>query len=210
MLDVLALRRLRAAGAAACVAALLGTACAPAPSRPREVLAGYLRWIGRDPARTLELLAPEFHARHGLRVADLRDVLWGGWQVPGAAEPPAAAAGAGLSPEARLESGRLAWLFVQRARPLRDARFRTKLLEQDWRETTGSVLLRVQSGRGRPFQQRFAFARRDAGSAWRILGIEQQDVDATNALAAFAAYPSLANLERIQQAAGGGGAGPPR
>ncbi len=207
---MLALRMLRAAAASACAAALLATACAPAPSRPREVLASYLRWMGRDPARTLELLEPEFHASHGLRIADLHEVLWGGWQVTRATELPAATNDAALTPEARLEAGRLAWLFVQRARPLRDSRFQVKLLEQGWQETTGFALIRMQARRGHPFQQRFAFSRRDASSPWRIRAIEQQGVDATNTLSAFAAYPSLANLDRIKQASGGGGAGPLR
>lgn len=210
---MLALRELRAAGVAACAAGLLGIACAPPPSRPREVLASYFRWIGRDPARTLELLAPEFHASHGLRMADLHEVLWGGWHAtPRAAELPGAALrDASDTSEGRVEAGRLAWLVVQRAGPLRETTFQVKLLEQAWQETMGTVLLRVQSGRGAPFEQRFEFSRPDATSPWRIRAIEQRGVDATNVQGAFAAYPSLANLDLIKQlAAGSGGAGPPR
>ena len=213
MLVVLALRTLRTAGAAACAAALLGTACAPAPSRPREVLASYLRWIGRDPARTLELLAPEFHASHGLRLADLHEVLWGGWRVtpPAQALPGAAPAPTSATAETRLEASRLAWLFVQRAELLRDARLQTRLLDQTWQETTGSVLLRVQSGGGHPFEQRFDLSRRDASAPWRIRAIEQRGVDETNVRSAFAAYPSLANLDLLKRvAARRGGAAPPR
>jgi hypothetical protein len=161
----------------------------------------YFRWIGRDPARTLELLSPEFHLAHGLRVAALEGFLWGGWGFPAAGAASVPAAPVEETREMRVEGAQLAWLMVQRARFLRRIAptFQIELVEQAEDAANAFIVVRVRSKRFAPFVQRFDLARPDPQDPWRITAIEQRAIDAANAPAAMAAYPSLANLQRIRE-----------
>src|SRR5690606_4501880 len=92
--------RARAGGA---LLALLLVGCVPAPeaASPAAVVDAYFRFLGRDPMRTLPLLADAFHRRHGLGV-----VTAGGAAAAAPAPPPAPAA-------VSLDRLQLGWLAVQ-------------------------------------------------------------------------------------------------
>ena len=101
----------------------------------------------------------------------------------------------------RVEGAQLAWLMVQRARFLRRIAptFQIELVEQEEDVARAFVVVRVRSRGFAPFVQRFDLARPDPQDPWRITAIEQRAIGAANAPAAMAAYPSLANLQRIRE-----------
>lgn len=156
-------------------------ACAPPAASPRDIVLAYFRDLARDPIRTLALVTPEFHRRHGLRVAT-------------AAE--ARAAAARRAPDANVaalatDRHQLGWLVVQSppelARLLADATTTAGPAREDG--DAASIAVAVLPREGPAFEQRFALVR-DGEATWRIDAIEQSGVVPANAAVAFAAYPN--------------------
>lgn len=174
----------------AVVLALAVAACAPAPETPREVVDAYFRAMGRDPLRTLPLVTPAFHVRHGVHVVTSAEAMRARHQgdtTPAPADPLAID---------RLELG---WLMIQ-ARPAFAERLgelkRTPVSD----ETTGDaarVVVRLAPRAGAPFEQDFALVR-DAGGTWRIDAVEQRGVDATNGFEALIAHPTDAARRALE------------
>lgn len=166
------------------LAVVIALGCGASHETPADVAQAYFRALGSDPIRTLPLLTPEFHRRHGLRVATAAD-----------AEQGAAVAPAG---EIALDRHQLGWLAVQ-AQPWLAKRV-AELVTQigDTREDgdRATVAVRVDPRNGPGFEQRFDLVRASDG-AWRIDAIEQIGVAPASAPAAFAAYPSEATRRAL-------------
>jgi len=177
---------------AACAWALaVALGCSAPAATPSDVAEAYFRAIARDPIRTLPLLTPEFHRRHGLRVATAADVR------------AAAAQRAPTEPAAPLALDRfqLGWLVIQSKPELARlaAGWTTRLGNTEQSGDTASVSMRVEPRDGSVFEQRFALLR--DGGTWRIDAIEQIGVTPASMTAAFAAWPNEAARRAL--AAGG-------
>lgn len=186
--------RARAGGA---LLALLLVGCVPAPeaASPAAVVDAYFRFLGRDPMRTLPLLADAFHRRHGLGV-----VTAGGAAAAAPAPPPAPAA-------VSLDRLQLGWLAVQGRDAFRALRDTLAIgpLEVAQAGDRAEVTVEVAPANAPPFVQRFELRPEGAARGWRIAAIEQSDVAAASLPAAFVAYPNEATRRRLA-----GGAGPER
>ena len=170
---------------AACVWVLLGAVGCGAPAAtPIDVAQAYFRALARDPIRTLPLLTPEFHRRHGLRVATAADARAAA-EHRAPAELPAALA---------LDRQQLGWLVVQSRPEVAKivAAFTTRLGDAHESGDTASVAMRVDPHEAPVFEQRFALVRDGTGAPWRIDAIEQVGVTPASAAAAFAAWPNEA------------------
>lgn len=139
---------------------------------PLAVVEAYLRALGRDPLRTLPLLTASGHQQHGL----------------GVGAPAAGRDAADVRPEDRL----LGWLAVQTGGPV--LALAGRLGVGAAAVTTGAdraeVTLQLAGPGGAPFEQRFLLVRATPGADWQIDRIEQSGVDPSNAIAAFAAWPT--------------------
>lgn len=157
-------------------------ACGAPAEAPRDVALAYFRCLGADPIRTLALVTPAFHERHGLRVATAADAR--------------AAAGdrAATEPAAALSIDRhqLGWLAIQSRPELATLVRGLDVVVEEAREDgdSATVRVRVTPREAPPFEQRFALVR--GGATWRIDAIEQRGVAAASATAAFAAWPNEA------------------
>jgi hypothetical protein len=178
--------------------------CARDGASPAETVDRYFGFLARDPIRTLPLLTPEFHVRHGLHVgttAEARRYQRGERGVPSASARDGEPAGDAAKADAE-DRHALAWLGVQMREPFRALRDRISVVPIDIQEHGDgvSVTVRVQGGAKPPFEQRFDLVRAAAGRPWRIDRIEQRGV-ADDALAvAFVAHPTEAtriSLERV-------------
>jgi hypothetical protein len=167
-------------------------ACRPAPLGPAETVAAYLRDLGRDPIRTLDLLTPGFHRSHGLVAGASASTPEGRVRIPREERAHRMAATASRN----LESARLAWLAVQRG-----ASFRRDASALSWevmgveqRGASARVVCRIHPQGAAAFQQSFELVRGSDGR-WRIDAIRQSGVEPRAEAAAFAAYPN----ERARQ-----------
>lgn len=179
----------RRAAILACVA--LALACGGAPSEPGAVADAYFRALGRDPMRTLPLLAAAFHASHGLHVVTAGEAA----ALRSGATAPEAAPG-----EAALDRFQLGWLGVQARPGYREAAAALRVEPTPARVAgnRAEVAVRVRSAEGPPFEQRFTLAR-GADGAWRIEAIAQSGVVAANEMAAFVASPSERARRALEQ-----------
>lgn len=145
---------------------------AAAPGTPEAAVGAYLRALGRDPLRTLPLLTAAGHEQHGLGVG--------------------APAAGGDAPEVRPEDRLLGWLAVQTGGPVLGLAGRLGFGATA--VTAGAdraeVSLEIAGPEGLPFEQRFLLVRAGPDAPWRIDRIEQAGVVASNAIAAFAAWPN--------------------
>lgn len=185
--------------AALAIGALVSAlACSGAPRTPTEVALAYFRFLARDPIRTLPLLAPAFHAQHGLHVVSAAEARARreGPELPGERAEPGG--------DWSLDRRELGWLEVQSRDGFRTLRDRLQVTVVDAAESgpRASVAVRVQPGRGTAFEQRFAMVRDDG--AWRIDSIEQSGVASDNAFAAFVAHPTEAERLRLERMRTGG------
>lgn len=164
------------------LALLVALGCGGSGATPADVADAYFRSLAIDPIRTLPLLTPEFHRRHGLRVATAAD-------AEAAAERRASA-----DPAAALAVDRhqLAWLAIQSQPGFAKlaASLSTRIGDATEAGDTARVSAQIAPRDGPPFEQRFALVR--ASGAWRIDAIEQAGVVSANAAAAFAAWPNEA------------------
>jgi hypothetical protein len=177
----------RAALGAALLAALL--ACAGAERTPAETVERYLDALAHDPIRSLALLTPAFHTRHGLRFEAVAE-------RPFAAPPtlpPTPSGDAALE----LERARLGWLTVltKRIFALQSPRFRRRVVAEEVRGDTAQVDLAVEpSG----LRARFAL-RREAGGPWRIDAVELPPISDAQLVAAFLIAPNAELHRRIAE-----------
>jgi hypothetical protein len=185
VVGVVAVRRFAIA-----VLTLVVGACAPVPETPRDVVDAYFRAMGRDPLRTLPLLTPAFHARHGVHVVTNAEAMRAyrqGDTTPVPTEPLAID---------RLELG---WLMIQ-VRPAfarRLAALERTLLADETSGDTARISVRLVPQEGAAFEQEFALVR-DPSGAWRIDSVEQHGVDAINGFEAFIAHPTDAARRRLE------------
>jgi hypothetical protein len=188
---VVVLRRHAAAiGALGLAAALACGAAAVAP--PTEVVDRYFRFLARDPIRTLPLLTPGFHERHGLHVVTSAEARW---ELRGGRPAPESAPFA-------LDRYQLAWLTVQSREAFAALReeLAWTLLDEGSKDDRAWVRVRVQAKNGPPFEQRFSLVRSEPGGLWRIDAVEQIGVGRRNRGAAFVAWPSEAARRQIEEA----------
>jgi hypothetical protein len=184
------------------VAGVLATlACGRPPATPADVVTAYFRALGRDPARTLDLVSPGFHLRHGLRLAVLEGVFWGRWR---GSEAPPDLPYADRDPEvedaaAALDGARLAWLFVQRPRFYRETagRLEWRIRELEVGTDLARVRVHVTGPSASSFVQRFRLQR---SGRWRIDEIGTEGVRSENVVDAFVAAPSLELLPGLRDA----------
>jgi hypothetical protein len=181
-----------------------GIGCARGGASPAETVDRYFGFLARDPIRTLPLLTPEFHVRHGLHVVTTAEALRyqrgerGAPSTPARDGEPAGDAGKAYAQD-RLA---LAWLGVQMREPFRALRDRIVVVPLDVQERgdQASVSVRVQGGATPPFEQRFELVRAAAGSPWRIDDIEQRGVADEAMALAFVAHPTEATRIRLEGA----------
>lgn len=169
---------------------LLAAGCSGSSQTPGEVVEAYFRAMGRDPIRTLPLVTPAFHVRHGVHVVTSAEAK----QSHGHDDTTPLATDS-LAVD-RLELG---WLMIQVrpgfARNIAELGVVTRTVE-----TTGDttrVATRIAPREGSPFEQDFSLVR-DARGTWRIDAIEQRGVDATNGFAAFVAHPTDAARRALE------------
>jgi hypothetical protein len=188
----------RAAWATALLAGLL--ACAGAERTPAQTVERYLDALAADPVRSLELLTPAFHTRHGLRFEEVADRPF----AAPAARRPTPSGDASLE----LERARLGWLTVltKRIFALQSPRFRRRVVSEEIRGDAAQVELVVEpSG----LHARFAL-RREAGEPWRIDAVVLPPVSDAQLVAAFLIAPNAELHRRIaERRASTGTSGPP-
>ncbi len=195
---------MRARGVA--LVALLALGCATATDTPGGTVKAYFRLVGRDPLRTLALLAPGFHAAHDLHVvttAEARAFVRGRPRTPA---PPVDSAAIQLAPD-RLA---LAWLAIQ-GRPGYLEHFgalRVEPVDEQIEGDRAQVSVRVEAQGAPPFEQRFSLVRERG--VWRIDAVEQSDVTDANRLDAFVAFPNEAARSALERQATPGARGAPR
>ncbi len=162
----------------------------------------YFAFRARDPVRAADLLAPEAHLAHGLRLATML-------RVPLAPEPETTPENARALELAR---ARVAWLdlynlvrWVQPVAAALDVRVTTVNQQRDAAdvgvrvgaaETTRPAGGAIGLWPFPPFEQRFELRR--AGGAWRIVRITQSAVVAESSVPAFVAAPTLEGLDRLR------------
>ena len=175
-------------------------ACAQPPAAPRDLVEAYFRYLGHDPARLLPLLTPGFHARHGITMERLEGWMWGEYMYldPVERSEPIAALAPVDAPRGP-DAAEYAWLQVMVDGRVRRAvqQLVPRISSVDQDGDHADVWVRIQAPGSFGFRQRFVLVRGDGGR-WRIDSIEQKGVTASAALAAFAAYPNQALLDRVR------------
>jgi hypothetical protein len=160
-----------------------------------------VRERARDPIRAVARLTPAFHDHHDLRLVRILRVPFPDGRVPATADA------------LELARARHAWLdlynLVRWLQPVAAAS-RVTVLDVDARADAATVRLRIEAlgdapppgaaeVRPWPFpelEQRVELVR--AAGEWRIARITQTGVSVANAVAAFAANPTLAGLEDLR------------
>lgn len=175
----------------------LALACGGRAGDPRAVVEQYFRCLGRDPIRTLPLLAPSFHEEHALHVVTTAEARR---NLAGAALPERVPEDADTT--LALDRLELGWLGVQMRTELRDlaARLVVTPIDAGVHGDEATVDVRIQGPEGPPFAQRFTLAREAPGAAWRITGVAQRDLVPANLTAAFVAFPNERLRARLQRA----------
>jgi hypothetical protein len=181
--------------------ALLCLACGSRSHTPGETVGLYLRWLAQDPIRTLPLLSPGFHAEHGLEFEDFRE-------PPAGSELLARSTRVRIAPPARegpvdeglaLARARLGWLTALSRPVFRETVPQLSIVYEDEQiqEDRARVGIRVEQESRIPFAVTFHLSREQAGTAWRIDGIEVQERP-RRLLAAFLIAPTAERWRRIQ------------
>jgi hypothetical protein len=173
-------------------------ACGPPQRTPTQTVELYFAARGHDPIRTLALLTPEFHARHGLRFEDVRGVP--PWRTPAGGRPEAEGRLEPAPPtddrELELERARHGWLsvqmepFMRRLVPRLGARVLSEAIEGD----AAVVKVIVAAGRAARVEVGFRLGRDAPGGPWRIHDIDVPE--ATAPLVALVVAPSAARWEQ--------------
>lgn len=166
-------------------ALLLAGACAAlacgGPQTPADTARAFLERVSRNPVSALPLLSEDFHAGHALRHSVPGDTGFLSRRPAPLPSDPAAR-------RRELEAAQLGWLIAQKGARVHflDAVSIEERIEGDraW------VAFRIRFEGAPSLVQRFALARRDARSPWRIEAIEQEGVVPANLGQAFALSPS--------------------
>ena len=163
-----------------------GLACAPAPRTPTETVERYLEALARDPVRTLVLVTPEFHDRHGLRFEEVADRPFA---APAAPRP-------AVDPELERERARLGWLTVltKRIFALQHDRFRRRVLSERVLGDRAEVAVRVEGAGAPPLDVRFDLRARP----WRIDAVHLPALDESQWVGAFLVAPDAELHRRIR------------
>lgn len=163
--------------------------CAPAPPGPAETLERYLDALAGDPIRTLAMLTPGFHDRHGLRFEEVADRPFA---APRRAAPSA-------DPLLERERARLGWLTVltKRIFALQSGRFRHRVVSEAVRGDVAEVVVQVEPP---PLEARFELRRGARGGGWQIDAVHLPDLDESQWLQAFLIAPDAELHRRIAAA----------
>ncbi len=176
------------------LAALLGLAllaCGGPAREPEEVVELYLRCLGRDPVRSLDLLEPAFHAAHGLRFEEVGERPF----APAEARRATPSGDAGLE----LERARFGWLSVlsRRIFALQSPRLQRETRLERVRGDRAWVSVRVRDPVAPALTARFAL-RRGGDARWRIEAVELGEVAPAQLVAAFLTAPNVDLFRRMQ------------
>jgi hypothetical protein len=175
----------------ASILAAAALACGGGAHTPGATALRYLEALGSDPIRTLELVTPGFHDRHGLRFEEVADRPF--------ADPQARSTPSGDAALER-ERARLGWLTVL-TKPifaLQGGRFGRRVVSERIRADHADVV--VERPGHPPFDARIQLRRIAADAPWRIDAVLLPEVGDAQLVQAFLVAPDAELHRRIAEA----------
>ncbi len=174
-------------GARAVLALALLLCCGGAERTPARTVERYLDALASDPVRSLELLTPGFHARHGLRFEEVAEQPFGA---------PARTPTPGGDAELELERARLGWLtlLTKRIFAFQLPRLERRVVSEEVRGDAARVLLRIEP---LGLDARFELRRSGPAEPWRVDAVELPPVSDAELVAAFLIAPDAERSRRL-------------